>query len=120
MIILNNAKNKHFITFKWKPAKDYTEDGEIIYAKTGLYAFKGHYAEKRLIPKLFGDVIERDNNEVLIETVSQFPFKDNDILVDDIGKEFLIKDFTFNMDDNQTRFLKSAFASKKYFLRCEE
>lgn len=120
MIILNNAKNKHFITFKWKPAKDYTLDGEIVYAKKGLYSFKGHFAEKRLIPKLFNDIVERDNNEVLIETVAQLPFKDNDILIDDVGKEYLVKDYTFRIDENQTKFLKSAFASKMYFLRCEE
>lgn len=120
MLILNNPHAKHDITFKWKPASDYEENGSIIYARGSLNSFKGKInTEKATFNKVFAEGIVRKNSSFVIETVSQMPFRKNDIIIDDMGKIYLIVNPTSKLDENQGRFLKSAYMSKYQLLGVE-
>jgi hypothetical protein len=120
MIILNNAKDRYHQPWQWKPHKDYSPNGVIEYERGTLYGFMGRTSfDKSLVGKMFGEAVERDQTIYTIETVSQFPFKNDDIVIDDMGKEHLIKAVRFEDDKNQYRFLRSANVSRKYYLAVE-
>jgi hypothetical protein len=120
VLILNNPHAKHDITYKWKPQKDFEENGSIIYERGSLVPFKGKInTEKAVIDKVFAEGIERRNTSFVIETVSQLPFRKNDIIIDDMGISYLIINPTNKLDENQGRFLKSAYMSKYQLLGVE-
>jgi len=120
MIILNNAKDKYYQSWQWKPHQDFSPNGVTEYARGSLYGFDGRtFFDKSLVGKLFGDAVERDQIVFTLETVAQFPFKNDDIVIDDMGKEHFIKAVRFEDEKSQYRFLKSAFVSRKYFLAVE-
>jgi len=120
MLILNNAHRKHNIPYKWKPAQDYSVSGSIIYPRGSLVPFEGKInTDKSIISKVFFEGLERDNSSFVIETVAQFPFKKDDIIIDEDGKEYLIVNPINKTDENQTMFLKASKVSKVYYLGVE-
>lgn len=120
MLILNNAHNLQFTTYKWKPKQDYSENGSIIYPRGTLIEFKGGVIDdKAVISKLFHESLERDVVSLVINTVAQYPFKKDDILFDDIGKAYKIITPLLKEDKRQTRYLKTSFISKEWFLGVE-
>lgn len=120
MLILNNAHKKHNITYKWKPAQDYTADGSIIYPRGTLRPFKGKInTQISIINKVFTEGLERDNSAFIIETVSQFPFRKDDIIIDDTGKEYIIVNPYYVPDENQSKYLKTDSISRVWYLGVE-
>lgn len=116
MLVFNNAKNMHFITMYLTKKADWSESGSVLYPRNTKYAFKGQFGETGLVNKVFGDSLDRDNINLVIETVSQLPFVKDDIITDDNGKEYLVVDKRFLIDQAQTKWLKSSSASKKWFI----
>jgi hypothetical protein len=120
MIILNNAKEMHFQSWTWKPHQDYSPNGVIEYERGTLHGFKAAlFTDKALIGKMFGETVERDNTVFVLETVAQFPFKNDDIVIDDMGKEHIITNTNFKESKEQGRFLRTPFLSRKYYLAVE-
>jgi len=120
VLILNNQHKKQDITYKWKPQQDYEENGSIVYPRGAMIPFKGAInSEKSIISKVYGEGIERHNNSFVIETVAQYPFRKNDIIIDDMGVEYLLVKPINEIDENQGRFLKSAYLSKVQYLGVE-
>jgi hypothetical protein len=116
MIILNNAKDKRFIKMKLQKKQDYSVDGSITYPRGSLIDFEGSLSgEKTLINKRFSDSIDRDNINFIIESVAQIPFKKDDIVVDDMGKEYIIADVRIQQS-NEQHYFKSGYQSKRWFL----
>ena len=116
MLVFNNAKNMHFITMYLIKKSDYSESGSIVYPRDTKLAFKGIFGQSSLINKRFSDSIDRDNINFVIETVSQLPFMKDDIIIDDTGKEYIVVDKRFDIDAAQTKWVKSASASKKWYI----
>ena len=120
MLLLNNVHRKHNISYKWKPAQDYTSSGSIIYPRGSLRPFKGKInTQISIVNKVFTEGIERDNSSFVIETVSQFPFRKDDIIIDDTGKEYIIINPYYVPDENQSMFLKTDAISKLWYLGVE-
>lgn len=116
MIILNNAKDKSYFKMKLQKKQDYSESGSLVYPRGTLIDFEGKInGNKSLINKRFHDSIDRDNINYMIETVSQIPFKKDDIIIDDMGKEFIIVEVSFEMSVEQ-HYFKSGYQSKRWFL----
>jgi hypothetical protein len=120
MLILNDAHRKHNITYKWKPKQDYSASGSVIYPRGTLVPFKGKInTQKSIISKVFVEGIERKNSSFVIESVAQYPFKKDDIIIDDVGNTYLIVNPIHEVDENQTRFMKSNQLSKLWYLGVE-
>lgn len=119
MLVLNNAHSKHDITFKWKPKQDYSVNGSIIYPRGTLQRFKGRIIdEQSLINKVFHEGLDRDNRTMVIETVAQYPFLKDELIYQE-DTEFIITQTRKIQDENQFRFLKSAYVSLKWYLVVE-
>ncbi len=120
MLILNDAHRKHNITFKWKPKQDYSVNGSVIYPRATLVPFKGKINTQRtIINKVFTEGIERKNSAFIIESVAQLPFKKDDIIIDDVGNHFLVVNPFYELDENQTRFMKTKDISKLWYIGVE-
>lgn len=120
MLILNNKKKNHNITFYWKPKQDYSVSGSIIYPRGTLVPFKGTINNnKSIISKVFAEGIQRESSSFVVETVAQYPFKKDEIIVDSDGNEYLIKNPIYKLDENQTRFMKPSSVSKIYYIGVE-
>lgn len=117
--ILNNAKDKSHIPMKLKKKADYSVSGSVVYPRGTLLNFEGKISgNKSLINKRFSEAMDRDNITYVIETVSQVPFKKDDIVIDDMGNEYVIVAVTTEIATEQ-HYLKSGFQSRKYFLGVE-
>jgi len=120
MLSLNNKKSKHDITLQWQPRQDYSENGSIVIPRGSLVRFKGKKEDRiSLINKVFHDGLDRDNITFMINTVAQFPFKKDDIIVDDDGIEYKVVDTFYTQDENQFRYLKSKYTSKEWWILVE-
>jgi hypothetical protein len=116
MIILNNAKDKSFIKMKLQKKQDYSESGSVIYPRGTLIDFEGKiHGNKSAINKKFHDSIHRENIMFMIESVNQLPFKKDDIIIDDMKKEYIIVETSFEIAIEQ-HYFKSALQSKRWFL----
>lgn len=114
--VLNNAKDKSYISMKLKKKADYSESGSVVYPRGTLLYFEGKVSgNKGLVNKVFGDSLDRDNINFVIVTVSQLPFMKDDIVIDDMGKEYVIVEKTIELATEQ-HFLKSGYQSRKYLL----
>ena len=114
--VLNNAKDKSYIPMKLKPKADYSESGSVIYPRNTLIYFEGKISTNRtLVNKVFGESLDRDNSFFVIITVNQLPFKKDDIVIDDMGKEYVIVETTTELATEQ-HFLKSGYQSKRWLL----
>ena len=120
MLILNNAKNQHFQSWKWIPHKDYSAEGIVEFAQGSLIAFKASkITNPNAIAKMVGDTMERDNISFVLETVNQLPFKKDDRVKDDVGKLYTIVGTSFKDTPSQNMFLKSSATSRTWYLAVE-
>lgn len=120
MMMLNNAKREHNMRLKFKPHKDIAPNGYVEYARGSLTSFYGMVQDNRTtIERAFGAAFTRDSQMMVIETVNQLPFACDDIIIDDMGKEYVITQVAFLENKAQGKFLKSGYLSKTYYLAVE-
>jgi hypothetical protein len=117
VLILNNHKRNHNISYSLRLKQPYSANGTVIYPRGATIPFKGIPQDsKSTIAKIFGDTMERDNINYVIETVAQLPFSKDDVIIDDMGIEHLIVNVRFDEDKNQAKYLRSAYLSRVYYL----
>jgi hypothetical protein len=120
MLVLNNAKTAHNRKYTWKIHRDYSESGSLVYARGSLIEFRGTRLDRSsVLPKRIGANFERDNISYIIETVAQFPFMKDDIIIDDMGKEYIVVSVAYIDDENQSKYLRSAYISRRWYLGVE-
>ncbi len=120
MLVLNNAKQAHNRKYKLKFKDDYSESGSVIYPRGSLVDFRGIRIDRSsVLPKVIGTAFDRDNISYIIETVNQLPFGKDQIIIDDMGKEHIITSIAYIDDEKQSRYLRSAFISRRWFLGVE-
>ena len=116
MIILNNAKDRRYQKMKLVKKEDYSESGSIVYPRNSIIEFEGKITgNKSLINKRFHETFDRDNINFMIESVNQIPFKKDDKIIDDMGKEYLIVETSFELSIDQ-HYFKSGYQSKRWYM----
>ena len=120
MLGLNNQKQSHNARLQWKPCQDYSENGSIIYPRQSLNNFRGKKIDNQTtIEKRFHEGMKRENKVVMFETVRQYPFKKDDIILDSEGNEYLVVDKNFKENAEQGRYMKPDRLSKTWYILTE-
>jgi hypothetical protein len=98
---------------------DYALSGSVEYATQKQRYFIGLTEGMNLVNKRFFDSLDRDNISKVIVTWDELGCKKDDVIVDDTGLKYIVKDTRYEEVTQQNQYLKSNKVSRLWFIGVE-